>query len=59
MAPRGRRDHVGFPSPCLCSSMVDHIEVLPAPKVRNRRHELVGLAILAANFLLTGVFFSA
>jgi SAM-dependent methyltransferase len=31
--------------------MVDDIEVLPAPPVRNRRHELAGLAILAANSL--------
>ncbi len=31
--------------------MVDDIEVLPAPKVRNRRHELAGFAILAANSL--------
>lgn len=31
--------------------MVDDIEVLPAPIVRNRRHELAGFAILAANFM--------
>ena len=31
--------------------MADEIEVLPAPPVRNRRHELAGLGILAANFL--------
>ncbi len=31
--------------------MVDEIEILPAPPVRNRRHHLAGLGILAANLV--------